>query len=98
MASSGFGAQAELAVGSLEPRSLNGNALQGFVFYDSFNAWFEGGGGVNSLNSIGGGARLNFRRRAYAEVLAAVPLEAPPLATRKGDVRILVNLAGRLGG
>ena len=47
---------------------------------------------------MGGGARLNFRRRAYAEVLAAVPLEAAPLATRTGNIRILFNLAVRLGG
>mgnify|MGYP000330098016 CR=1 FL=1 len=94
----GFGAQAEVAVGSLEPASPTGNALQGFAFYDTFNAWFADAPGVRNLNSVGGGARLNFRRRAYAEVLAAVPLEAAPLATRTGNVRILFNLAVRLGG
>ncbi|MBX9896841.1 MAG: ShlB/FhaC/HecB family hemolysin secretion/activation protein [Qipengyuania sp.] len=94
----GFGAQAEVAVGSLEPRSPTGSALQGFAFYDSFNAWFADAPGVRNLNSVGGGARLNFRRRAYAEVLAAVPLEAAPLATRTGNIRILFNLAVRLGG
>lgn len=94
----GFGGQAEVAVGSLEPRSLTGSALQGFAFYDTFNAWFADAPGVRNLNSVGGGARLNFRRRAYAEVLAAVPLEAAPLATRTGNIRILFNLAVRLGG
>lgn len=94
----GFGAQAEISLGSLEPRSLNGSALQGFAFYDTFNAWFADAPGVRNLNSVGGGARLNFRRRAYAEVLAAVPLEAAPLATRTGNIRILFNLAVRLGG
>lgn len=94
----GFGAQAEIAYGSLEPRSLTGSALQGFVFYDTFNAWFADAPGVNNLNSLGGGARVNFKRRAYAELLAAVPLEAAPLATRTGNVRILLNLAVRLGG
>ena len=94
----GFGAQAEVAVGSLEPRSASGSALQGFAFYDSFNAWFADAPGVRNLNSVGAGARLNFRRRAYAEVLAAVPLEAAPLATRTGNIRILFNLAVRLGG
>lgn len=94
----GFGGQAEIAVGSLEPRSPAGSALQGFAFYDTFNAWFADAPGVRNLNSVGGGARLNFRRRAYAEVLAAVPLEAAPLATRTGNVRILFNLAVRLGG
>lgn len=94
----GFGAQAEVAVGSLEPRSVNGNALQGFAFYDTFNAWFADAPGVRNLNSVGGGARFNFRRRTYAEVLAAVPLESAPLATRTGNVRILFNLAVRLGG
>lgn len=93
----GFGGQAELAYGSLEPRTLTGSAVQGFVFYDSFNAWFANAPGVRNLNSAGAGARLNFRRRAYVEVLAAVPLEAAPLATRKGNIRILVNLAIRLG-
>lgn len=93
----GFGVQAELAIGSLEPRSMTGSALQGFAFYDSFNAWFADAPGVQTLNSVGGGARLNFRRRAYAELLAAVPLEAAPLATRRGNVRIFFNLAVRLG-
>ena len=94
----GFGAQAEIAYGSLEPRSVAGSAVQGFVFYDTFNGWFTGAPAVNNLNSIGGGARVNFKRRAYAELLAAVPLEAAPLATRTGNVRILLNLAVRLGG
>ena len=94
----GFGGQAEVAVGSLEPASPTGSALQGFAFYDTFNAWFADAPGVRNLNSVGGGARLNFRRRAYAEVLAAVPLEAAPLATRTGNIRILFNLAVRLGG
>lgn len=94
----GFGGQLEVAVGSLEPRTITGSALQGFVFYDSFNAWFADAPGVRNLNSVGGGARLNFQRRAYAEVLAAVPLEAAPLETRTGNIRILVNLAVRLGG
>lgn len=94
----GFGGQAEIAVGSLEPRSPTGSAVQGFAFYDTFNAWFADAPGVRNLNSVGGGARLNFRRRAYAEVLAAVPLEPAPLATRTGNIRILFNLAVRLGG
>ena len=94
----GFGSQVEVAVGSLEPRSSTGSAVQGFVFYDSFNAWFADAPGVRNLNSAGGGARINFKRRAYAEVLAALPLEAAPLATRRGNLRILVNLAVRLGG
>lgn len=93
----GFGGQVELALGTLEPRTPDGSAVQAFVFYDSFNAWFADAPGVRNLNSVGGGARLNFRRRAYAEVLAAVPLEAAPLATRTGSIRILVNLAIRLG-
>lgn len=93
----GFGVQLEAAYGSLEPRTANGSALQGFVFVDNFNAWFVGAPNANSLTSAGGGARLNFRRRAYAELMAAVPLEAAPLATRAGNVRILLNLAVRLG-
>lgn len=93
----GFGSQIELAFGSLEPRSPAGSAFQGFVFYDSFSAWFAGVPGVNSLNSAGGGVRVNFRRRAFAELIAAVPLETAPLATRKDDVRVLLNLAVRLG-
>jgi len=93
----GFGSQLEVSVGSLEPRSQTGSALQGFVFVDNFNAWFAGVPGVNTLNSAGGGARVNFRRRAFAELIAAVPLETAPLAIRRGDVRILLNLAVRLG-
>ena len=93
----GFGSQLEVAVGSLEPRTPTGSAVQGFAFYDSFNAWYADAPGVNQLNSLGGGARINFRRRVYGELLAAVPLEAAPLAGRKGGVRILLNLAVRLG-
>jgi hemolysin activation/secretion protein len=93
----GFGGQLELAYGSLNPSTVDGSAVQGFVFYDTFNAWFADAPGVRNLNSAGGGLRLNFRRRAYGEVLAAVPLEPAPFATGTGGVRILVNLAVRLG-
>lgn len=93
----GFGSQLEVAVGSLEPRTPTGTAVQAFAFYDSFNAWYADAPDVNHLNSLGGGARISLRRRIYGELLAAVPLEAAPLAGRKGDVRILLNLAVRLG-
>lgn len=93
----GFGTQLEVAYGSLQPRSFGGSAWQAFAFYDTFAAWFADSDDANTLNSVGAGARINFRRRAYGEVLAAIPLEAGPLETRTGGVTVLVNFALRLG-
>ena len=95
---SGIGAQLELAYGSLLPSTPDGTAFQPFVFFDSFAAWSENvPGDPVTLNSIGGGVRVNFRRRAFFELIGAVPLERGPLQATRGDARLLFNLAVRLG-
>lgn len=95
---SGIGARTELAYGSLQPSSPNGLAWQGFVFHDTAAAWTNNvPGDPLTLNSVGAGVRVNIARRAYLEVLGAVPLERAPLDTERGDVRLLVNLSVSLG-
>ncbi len=94
----GFGSQFEIAYGSLLPETQDGFALQPFAFYDNFNAWTENDGlGEQTLNSLGAGLRVNYQRRIFFEILGAIPLERTSLQTERGDARVLVNLAIRLG-
>ena len=96
---SGFGVQAEVAYGSLLATSANGVALQPFAFYDTIATWIKDDPtDPFTLNSVGGGIRFSYARRVFVEVLGAVPLERAPLQTTRGDARLLVNLAVRLGG
>lgn len=95
---SGIGARSEIAYGSLQPETPKGIAWQGFAFWDTVAAWIKDDpGGAYTLNSVGGGVRLNLARRAFLEVAGAVPLERSPLETERGDVRLLVNLSVNLG-
>ena len=96
---SGLGGQVELAYGSLLPSDPKGVAFQPFAFFDTVSTWIENDPtDPFTLNSVGGGVRVNYARRVFLEVLGAVPLERAPLQTRRGDARLLVNLAVRLGG
>ncbi|GMM92831.1 ShlB/FhaC/HecB family hemolysin secretion/activation protein [Qipengyuania sp. MTN3-11] len=95
---SGFGGQAEIANGSLLPPQRDGFAFQPFAFFDTIATWIKGDPtDPFTLNSAGGGVRVNYANRVFVEILGAVPLERAPLQTRRGDARLLVNLAVRLG-
>ncbi|MGI8942796.1 MAG: ShlB/FhaC/HecB family hemolysin secretion/activation protein [Qipengyuania sp.] len=95
---SGIGAQLELSYGSLLPDRQDGIAWQPFVFYDSLAAWTKNvTGDPVTLRSLGGGLRANIARRAFVEVVGAVPLKRSPLQLERGDARLLVNFVMRLG-
>ncbi|MCW1428130.1 ShlB/FhaC/HecB family hemolysin secretion/activation protein [Novosphingobium sp. JCM 18896] len=108
---SGIGAQAELRLGSLTPRSAQSWAFQPFAFFDAARVWNQDQRAPyprdpQSLYSAGGGLRARWGDRARLEAYAAAPLKrvayyADPanqtgLRTVKGDVRLLVSLTVNL--
>ena len=95
---SGVGSQLEFAYGTLYSDDPKAIAWQPFVFFDTFAAWTKNiPGDPVTLTSIGGGVRASIARRAFLEVVGAVPLERTPFQTRRGDTRLLVNMVVRLG-
>ena len=95
---SGVGLRAEAAFGSLQPETPNGIAWQPFVFFDTLAAWTKNvPDDPVTLNSVGAGVRFNIARRAFLEVLGALPLERAPLDLERGDARLLVNLTVSFG-
>jgi hemolysin activation/secretion protein len=108
---SGLGAQAEVRFGSLQPRKIDGWALQPFAFFDAARVWNQDKRSLypsdpQSLYSAGGGLRARWGNRARLDAYAAAPLKAisyfadpvsqTGLARVKGDVRFLVSLTVNL--
>lgn len=95
---SGLGARIELAYGTLQPETPKGIAWQGFAFWDTVSAWIKDvADDPYTINSVGAGVRFNIARRAYLEVVGAVPLDRAPLETKRDDFRLLLNLSINLG-
>lgn len=90
----------ELRYGTLVPPTIDGVALQPFVFTDLAHVWNEDPsrrpGNPDRLWSAGGGLRLAWGKGVQSDFLLAVPLERPDLAPRRGDVRFLFTLTARL--
>lgn len=94
---SGYGLQAEVAYGSLVPRSLDAIAVQPFAFVDMMGVWNRGVPfDPDKLYSAGGGLRATIGRHAALDGYIAVPLKRPPFAAERGDVRALVSLTVQL--
>ena len=97
---SGFGFQAELRFGRAYPRTADGYALQGYVFYDRAWVWNEDRLSIvatrDRLSSAGGGVRAAWGDRARLDLVLAVPLERAGLQTARPDPRLLVSLSTRL--
>jgi hemolysin activation/secretion protein len=95
----GFGSQAELRVGSRIPTSATKPAIEGYAFWDHAivrnRDKLEVVDQSNHLNSVGGGARVNFDRFALDAALA-VPLTRVGLEDKRPDPRFLVSLTSRL--
>jgi hemolysin activation/secretion protein len=95
----GFGTQAEVRFGSRIPSSPKRPAIEGYAFWD--HALIRNLDdlvvveGSRRLNSIGGGARINFDRFAIDTSLA-VPLTKVGILDEKPDPRLLVSLTTRL--
>jgi hemolysin activation/secretion protein len=108
---SGIGVQAEVRLGSLIPRRIDGWALQPFAFFDAARVWNQDSLSLypidpQSLYSAGGGLRARWGDHARIDAFAAAPLKgvayfADPVFQSgqrrvKGDVRLLVSLTVRL--
>jgi hemolysin activation/secretion protein len=95
---SGAGARLEFAYGTLQPETPDAIAWQGFVFWDTATAWIRNvSDDPFTINSVGAGARFNIARRAFLEVVGAVPLDRAPFETKRDDFRLLLNLSIKLG-
>jgi len=96
---SGIGLQAELRYGSAVPRGPTDFALEPYLFVDQAWAWNEDvlfALPRQELTSIGAGLRAAYGGRFRLDVLLAEPLDRAPLATQRGDTRLLVTLTARL--
>lgn len=95
----GFGTQAELRFGSRVPASARRAAIETYTFWDHAfvrdRDRFTVVAGPKHLNSIGGGARINFDRFALDAALA-LPLNRVGLDRKRPDPRFLVSLTTRL--
>jgi hemolysin activation/secretion protein len=95
----GFGSQAEIRFGSRIPRSASKPGIEGYGFWDHAlvrnRDRLSVTDGREHLDSVGGGARINFDRFALDAALA-FPLSRAGLDNRRHDPRLLVSLTTRL--
>ena len=96
----GFGFQAEVRFGHLNPQGPRDLAIQPYVFFDS--AWvgnedqvFVATGNQN-LHSVGGGIRAVLGDQVQLDAALAVPLVRAGLLTDTPDPRFLISLTTRL--
>jgi hemolysin activation/secretion protein len=95
----GWGSQAEIRFGSLVPKGPGKPAIEAYLFWD--HAKVSGLERLfvvdqpDELDSVGGGARINFDRFAIDAGLA-VPLSRVGFPARKPAPRFLVSLTTRL--
>jgi len=94
---SGYGAQFEIAYGSLIPETPDAIAWQPFVFFDLQAVSTKNvPGDPDTISSIGGGVRTTIGQRATFDVFGAVPLERAPFDIERGDFRVLLSLTIKL--
>jgi hemolysin activation/secretion protein len=95
----GVGTQTEIRFGSRIPESAKKPGIEGYAFWDY--AWVHNHEhafapvGPTHLNSVGGGARVNFDR-FYLDAALAFPLNRAGIETRKPSPRFLLSLTSRL--
>ncbi len=98
----GVGLQAELRVGSIVPRRIDGVAIQPFAFFDAAWVWNEDRlfapypRDPERLFSTGGGIRAAWGDHARLDAVLAAPLRRAGLQTTKGDIRFLMSLTVKL--
>jgi hemolysin activation/secretion protein len=94
---SGVGFLAEFRGPRLMPIKKSQLTLQPYVFGDAAWVWNKNDGvGADHLKSAGGGVRAELGDRMRLDTAVAVPLEKTGFNNRKGDVRLLVTLTGRI--
>ncbi len=95
----GYGTQVEIRLGSRVPMSAEKAAFEAYAFWDharvhNLDRLFVVDQS-NRLNSVGGGARVNFDRFSL-DAAVAFPLTHAGIENRKPDPRFLVSLTTRL--
>jgi hemolysin activation/secretion protein len=94
---SGVGLTAELRGPRWLPMRRSKLTLQPYIFGDAAWGWNKNdGGGAEHLTSAGGGVRAELGDRFRLDGTIAVPIEKTGFDNRKGDVRLLVTLTGRI--
>ena len=94
---SGAGVLLELRGPRLMPIKQSKLTVQPFIFGDAAWAWNKNDGrGAEHLKSAGGGLRAELSDRFRLDGTVAVPLEHAGFDNRKGNVRMLVTLTGRI--
>jgi hemolysin activation/secretion protein len=94
---SGVGVLAELRGPRLMPMKRSRLTVQPYLFGDAAWVWNKNDGvGADRLTSAGGGIRTELNDRLRLDTAVAVPLEKTGFDNRKGDVRLLVTLTGRI--
>jgi len=96
----GFGSQAEIRLGSRIPKSARAAAIEGYAFWDhaivrNLDKIPTVIDQTDELDSVGGGARINFDRFAL-DAAVAVPLTKVGPDNVRPDPRVLVSLTSRL--
>lgn len=95
----GFGTQAEVRYGSRVPVSVSKPAVEGYAFWDHAKVSHHDSAILltsrEHLNSVGAGARANWRRFTF-EASISVPLTHLGPLNRKPPVRALISLTSRL--
>lgn len=96
---SGVGTQAEIRFGTRTPPSAKKPAVEGYGFWDHAEVRNRDSiaiiPGSDHLNSVGGGARINFDR-FVVDASVAFPLTRVGFDDRKPDPRFLLSLTSRL--
>ena len=99
LADRGWGTQAEIRFGSALPKNPSKAAIEAYLFWDharvkSLERLFVVDQ-PDTLDSVGGGARMSFNRFTLDAGLA-VPLSRVGIPARKPDPRFLLSLTTRL--
>ncbi len=88
---------AEIRGPRLTPLKRSKLTVQPYLFGDAAWVWNKNDGlGAERLTSAGGGLRAELNDRLRLDTALAVPLEKAGIENRKGDVRLLVTLTGRI--
>ena len=95
----GWGTQAEIRYGSRVAASASKAAIEGYLFWDHSQVGHNRNNiilpGREYLNSVGGGARVNWNRFVLDAALA-VPLTRIGAFNQRPDPRVLISLTTRL--
>lgn len=95
----GFGTQAEIRFGTRTPPTAHTAALEAYAFWDHASVSNHDKlfvvAASQHLDSVGGGARVNFDRFAL-DAGVAIPLTRVGIEDRKPDPRFLISLTTRL--